>query len=339
MKASGLSFCLLLCLIFALIGILHYFVGYEAGSFVFYLLPIYLASKYGSLSFGIVSGVISILTWGALDAFLVPVFDLELLLWRMAARFLVFLLFSFGIWIIRRREEKERDLIDFIIHDLRDPLSAIDGYLKLIRTKVDGKIAPKEVDLVDRCQIACSRMKTLVNSILDLSRLESSIMPVRTDRVDIPVLVNAVIKEVSVFAERDKVNLEELCESGASCISTDRELLFRMLVNLLSNAIKVSAHGDTVTLHVSETTPGYVNFDVKDHGPGISPLDQKKLFVKFSQLDLWGKEIHKGSGMGLAFVRSAAKALGGGVTVESFPGEGTIFKLKLPTYSLGIRGR
>lgn len=228
-----------------------------------------------------------------------------------------------------RLEQVREDLVHMIIHDLRNPLSSIMSGLDLIRAAVMDPSLNLPVDqLFDVAQRSGERLFMLIDSILDLARLEAGKTELRREPIPVSELVRETIEQVQPLALGREVHLETRIPSDLPPVLGDRELLRRVLVNLLDNALKYTPAGGRVTVTAEKLSPETLLFAVADTGPGIPLEHQARIFDRFARVP--GQRT-RGTGIGLAFCKLAVEAHGGKIWVESRPGEGATFKFTLPT--------
>ncbi|RME36633.1 MAG: PAS domain-containing sensor histidine kinase [Thermoflexia bacterium] len=227
-----------------------------------------------------------------------------------------------------RLEQVREDLVHMIIHDLRNPLSSIMSGLDLIRAAVMDSSLNLPVDqLFDVTRRSGERLFTLIDSILDLARLEAGKTELRWELIPVSELVRETIEQVQPLALGREVHLETRIPSNLPPVLGDRELLRRVLVNLLDNALKYTPAGGRVTVTAERLSPETLLFAVADTGPGIPLEHQARIFDRFARVP--GQRTG-GTGLGLAFCKLAVEAHGGKIWVESRPGEGATFKFTLP---------
>jgi len=176
-------------------------------------------------------------------------------------------------------------------------------------------------------------MTSPINSILDLSRLESGKMPMNRQALQVRDLIGAAFREVSVLAKRAGVTLDSVIAEGIDYVYADYSLTLRILVNLLSNAIKASPAQTAVTVQVELNDQQKVVFAVTDLGHGIPKNYLQRIFDRFVQLEMRGTGILTGSGLGLAFCKLATKAHGEQIWGKSGVHGRTAFKFTLPSTS------
>ncbi|MFH1791771.1 MAG: HAMP domain-containing sensor histidine kinase [Candidatus Omnitrophota bacterium] len=319
-----------------IIGFLDYITGPNLGFFLFYLIPVAFISWVAGLMYGVIVAFIAGFTWLAADL-CAREFNITLYLeaWNTLIRLLVFLFVAFALWRIRVNEERQREITEFIVHDLRNPLSAIRDVLGILNEGISSKLSAEERSLLEAASTSCRRAITLVNSILDLSRLESGKMPVSMAEIRAGDVLTRATADVSVYARRSGVAIKADCGDRDKVIYSDRELLLRVLINLLGNAIKASAHGSAVSIRVFAPDPDHLAFSVEDTGPGIPKDMQNKLFGRFSQVGTY--PVSSGSGLGLNFCKLAVSEMGGRIRLDSEAGKGTSVVVVLPVKTAVVR--
>jgi PAS domain S-box-containing protein len=227
-----------------------------------------------------------------------------------------------------RIERLKNEFVSIVSHELRTPLTSIRGSLGLLDGGVVGQLEPRTSSLVKIALSNTERLIRLVNDILDLDKIETGKLELRSEVLDPVDLANEAIAEISAYADESGVTLVR--EFEPSCkLSGDRDRLLQVLINLLSNAIKFSKSGDTVRVELEEIAPGAVRFSVVDEGPGIARDQLAKLFRKFSQLDESSTRSAGGSGLGLAISKAIVDAHGGVIGVDSQPGVGSRFHFEI----------
>jgi PAS domain S-box-containing protein len=235
----------------------------------------------------------------------------------------------------RRLSQMRQDLTDMIIHDLRSPLTAVVGGVQfasdLIDAEKDTAMVKHSLEMADQ---SCARLMTLVDSLLDISRLESGQMPLERQPVQLPQLAQSVIQQMTSLAEKELVTLHLQTMPQIPLVDVDADLVSRVLVNLVDNALKHSPRQGVVTIKIApepDETPGqpaqYVECTVLDMGPGIPDESRQRVFERFAQLD--GRR--RGKGLGLAFCKLAVQAHGGRIWIDDNPrGRGSAIHFTVP---------
>jgi len=228
--------------------------------------------------------------------------------------------------LLRLREE----LSAMLVHDLRNPLGAIATGLDLLE---QAPIAADETEYVTTVIAAMvrsvRRMRRLVDTLLDIARLEEGEVVLWLQPLDLRLLIKGAIMEERPLAERLGITLTSRLPTDLQAVLADRDIIQRVLVNLLDNALKFTPSGGRVWVKVKPETE-VMRVEVIDTGLGIPPEDRIRIFEKFTQVQ--GQiGTRRGSGLGLAFCRMAVEAHGGHIWVEDGPkGKGSRFIFTIP---------
>ena len=218
--------------------------------------------------------------------------------------------------------------MSFVVHDLRAPLGNMLTALDMLQTR---EVAPEPDntwdELIKLGQASGKRMLILVNSLLDLSRLESGKLEVQREEVALGELFAESVAQVILTAEYKQVVIKSEIDPRVTAVSADPALTQRIIVNLLNNAIKFSPTNGEIALRAMLSPANEVVINVQDHGPGIPAEWQRRVFAKFGQVS-GGKT--GGSGLGLTFCKLAVEAQDGRIWLESEKGQGTILSFSLP---------
>jgi len=225
-------------------------------------------------------------------------------------------------------ERVREDLTHTIVHDLRNPLGSIMSSLQLIHTAyVEQDVTEPVMKLVHIAMRSGQKMYRLINSLLDLGRLEAGETELKKTFVSPESLVQEAMDQVQPLALNRAQVLETRVNPALPTVLADGELTVRVLTNLLDNAVKFTPKGGHITLSVDETAEG-IQFAVSDTGRGIPSDSRQRVFDRFTRLkDAKG---FKGSGLGLSFCKVAVEAHGGRIWVESELGHGSTFFFTLP---------
>jgi K+-sensing histidine kinase KdpD len=228
---------------------------------------------------------------------------------------------------LRRSDETKTALLRAVSHDLRSPLTAImaAGEALSSETIADGD---RRV-LAEAVAAEASRLSSLVDKLLDLSRLEAGHAPPRTDWCSIEEVITAAVEDLG---ERGDA-VEVAVDPDLPFVRADAAQLERAFVNLLENAVRFSAGGRVLVR--ARARADRIALEVVDRGPGIPGDDLERVFEPFYQRP--DDRSHEGSGLGLAIVRGLVAVNGGRVWAESAPGQGTTFTVELPLGSAAER--
>jgi signal transduction histidine kinase/CheY-like chemotaxis protein/HPt (histidine-containing phosphotransfer) domain-containing protein len=224
-------------------------------------------------------------------------------------------------------------------HEIRTPLNGILGFTQLLRDQPDGD-AEERRDHLQTIHDSGRHLLTLINDVLDISKIESGQMEVESARCSPHEVIAATVSILRVRAQERGLNLDyfwkgEIPES----IQTDPVRLRQILMNLVGNAIKFTEVGSVqIAARIQNGESPQFVIDVMDTGVGIDPEARQRIFDPFVQADSSITRRFGGSGLGLSISRRLARLLGGDLTVESQPGRGSVFTLVIPTGSLeGVR--
>ncbi|MBL8044964.1 MAG: GAF domain-containing protein [Anaerolineales bacterium] len=223
-------------------------------------------------------------------------------------------------------EEMRNDLISMIFHDLRSPLGNILSSLDVVQASIPEDSETEQM-LLKIATRSAMRMSRMVDSLLDLRRLEAGQVNLNREQTDVGVLVGDAIEQVSPVAEGKGIELRKDISPRLPMIDIDADMIRRVIINLIENAVKYTPSGTTVTT-AARAGATELTFSVKDNGPGIPPAEQQRIFSKFTRLR--HEAAPKGLGLGLAFCKFAVEAHGGRIWVESQLGQGANFSFTMP---------
>jgi PAS domain S-box-containing protein len=225
-------------------------------------------------------------------------------------------------------EQMREDLTHMVVHDLRNPLGSIMGSLQLIHTAfVEHDETLPVTKLLRIAMRSGQKLYMLIDSLLDMGRLEAGDTELNKASVNIDMVVQEAIDQIEPFALSKRQALSVEVAPDLPRASADRDLILRVLTNLLDNAIKFTRRGGDIMLGV-ELGEDEVVFTVSDTGVGIPPEYRHRIFDRFLRLE--NADGVKGTGLGLAFCKLAVEAHGGRIWVESEEGQGSQFKFTLP---------
>lgn len=311
----------------AIITTIDYFT--EPDLLILYLIPIILVDWFAGEKPGVILAVASAIAWFAADV-LSTTHDTTGVVpyWNLAVRSVIFLTVTYmlsGLLATRKRHE---ELMHFIIHDLRSPLTNVLTGLQTLRQMRENRMSESEQEMLDMALISSNRMLTLINSLLDLPRLENRKMPVQTREVSVDELVNNSLAVVALWAAQNRVKIVYEADPQVNTVIADPDITTRVLVNLLSNALKYTPPDSTITIRTRASEAGVVTFSVTDQGPGIPPEWVEKVFDKYAQVE--ARKEGASTGLGLTFCQLAVEAQKGRIWIESELGKGTTVLFTLP---------
>jgi PAS domain S-box-containing protein len=218
-------------------------------------------------------------------------------------------------------------------HELRTPLTAMLGFADILGEEIFGQLNEKQLRSVQQIQESGRHLVSLINDILDLSKIEAGKLEMEVGPVQIQTVCQASLQFIKPAAQQKRLTVSSTYDQSALTLQADERRLRQILVNLLSNAVKFTPENGKIGLDVvSDASHQLIHFTVWDTGIGISPEDIPRLFQPFVQLDSRLERQYAGTGLGLALVRRMVEMHGGTVSVESegIPGRGTRFTVSLP---------
>ena len=228
---------------------------------------------------------------------------------------------------LRKLEVLQDNLTHMIVHDMRSPLLGLTGNLELLEMDAEKKLNGDDLDLLKNARSSGGILVGMVNSLLDISRMEQGQMPLNVTKSDMDVLIQNAINSLGSLTKQ--VSLHYQKQSPPMMVNCDANLVTRVIANLVGNAIKFTPEGGQVT--VSEESNGTeVTLCVADTGRGIPREYHAKIFEKFGQVEARQQREMYSTGLGLTFCKLAVEAHGGEIGVESEPDKGSVFWFTLP---------
>ncbi|HEU5174614.1 MAG TPA: sensor histidine kinase [Gemmatimonadaceae bacterium] len=234
-------------------------------------------------------------------------------------------------------ETKSRFLSD-VGHELRTPLASIANLSRLLLDRVDGDLTPEQEHQLTLIRRSADSVIELVNDLLDLAKIESGIVTLRPTEFTVAEVFAALRGMFRPLVPSESVVLVFDEPTGLPSLHTDEGRLSQILRNFISNALKFTERGE-VRVRADVVGDGAIRFLVRDTGIGIAPEDQEHIFREFTQVEHRLQKRAKGTGLGLPLSRRLAELLGGEITMESTPGEGSTFAVTIPTTAPEANGR
>ncbi|HUZ78927.1 MAG TPA: ATP-binding protein [Chloroflexota bacterium] len=223
------------------------------------------------------------------------------------------------------------DFVGVVSHELRTPLTSIKGSVDLLLDADTGDLNTTQRRFLNTIRRSSDRLIDLVNDLLDLSRLEAGRLQLDCHPLDVTYLAQDTVNGLSnLFVQRKQIVHTEL-ERDLPPVLADRQRLEQVLINLLGNASKYTPEQGSITV-AAHRQENHVVIDVADSGPGLSTGEAQRVFEKFYRVGDSLTQQQQGSGLGLAIVRSLVELHGGEVSVQSEPGQGATFSIRLPVY-------
>jgi PAS domain S-box-containing protein len=212
-------------------------------------------------------------------------------------------------------------------HELRTPLNAITGFTRIVRRKGEGSLPQKQLENLDKVLVSADHLLNLINTILDIAKIEAGRMDVQQHAFSLPALVDLVMGTTQPLI-KPGVKLVSDLQPGLETIHSDPEKIKQILINLISNAAKFT-HTGTISV-CGRAARDLIQICVEDTGIGIAPEALERIFEEFQQADSSTTRQYGGTGLGLSISKHLARLLDGDLTVASQEGVGSTFTLTIP---------
>lgn len=230
-----------------------------------------------------------------------------------------------------REIDKAKDLLlSNVSHELRTPLATIDGYIDMFRDGELGEISDTQRDTLSVMSRNAQRLLTLINEMIEFSRMEIRGVRLRLSLFSPSVLLREAASSARPTATSKNLEFAVQTDADVPFIWSDRSKLGQVIGILVSNAVKFSKEGGRIELSVERRGVTGVAISVRDEGIGIDPRNQARVFNKFYQVDSSMTRRYEGTGIGLSIAKSIVDAHGGRIELESTPGKGSTFTVVLP---------
>jgi len=236
---------------------------------------------------------------------------------------------------VKEADRAKSEFIDFVAHELKQPMTAMQGYAKLLTMGVGGQLNDTQNQFVEVINSNVERMSKLVNDLLEISRLEAGRTKLRLEPVDLQEVLEEILTNTRTEIEARHHIVEIDAPQELPPVLGDRERLVQILTNLVSNAYKYTPNGGLIRIVVDgqdrpDVPPGHIYVRVSDTGIGMSPQDLLRLEEKFFRADHELVREQSGTGLGVSITRNLVALHGGELQVESEPGQGSTFGFTLP---------
>jgi len=226
-------------------------------------------------------------------------------------------------------DKMKSDFFSSVAHELRNPLSSIKMGIGLLLGGTEGPITEGQKELLALIDGESDRLIKLINSLLDLAKMEAGMMTYHFEQKDLAPLIDQVIKEMRPLVETKKISLESKMTEELPILKIDPERILQVLRNIIGNAVKFTPHGGYVKVSTRPVDHG-VEVAVADTGPGIPGEHLSTIFEKFRQAPHQGLNQYRGTGLGLAIAKQIVNHHGGKIWAESEAGRGSTFIFVLP---------
>ncbi|MDB4798985.1 ATP-binding protein [Verrucomicrobia bacterium] len=227
---------------------------------------------------------------------------------------------------LEKATQAKSEFLCSMSHEIRTPLNGIIGAAELLESEDLSEEASQYSGIIQHCS---DSLLSLVNDILDLSKIESGTLELDIHRFQLLPLIESVRSIVSSRAEKKGLSLVIDCEEGLDFVVADEGRLQQVLLNLLTNAVKFTQTG-SVRLRATRLEPNLVQFTVTDTGPGMTETELALIGQPFVQVGTNQETRHEGSGLGLSIVKSLTHGMGGTLEITSVIGKGSMFNATFP---------
>jgi len=219
-------------------------------------------------------------------------------------------------------------------HELRTPLNAVIGFSEVLLERMFGEVNEKQEEYLQDILSSGKHLLSLINDILDLSKIEAGRMELEALPFDLPAALDNALTLIKERAARNSIGLAVHVDPRIGEVVADERKVKQVLLNLLSNAVKFTPEGGTITM-TAILNGGMVEISVADTGIGIAPEDQAAVFEEFRQVGTDYARKREGTGLGLALARRLVELHGGALTLQSELGKGSTFTFTIPVRAHG----
>ena len=236
--------------------------------------------------------------------------------------------------LLLESQRLRQEMSDLIIHDLRNPLGNIYTALNMLELVLPQEVFAQNRELMEIANISYERMQNLIESLLDVARLETGDLPLELSRLNLPIMIELVKTMFTFSLERREIDFRIVLPGELPVVYADEDRIRRVLTNLVDNAVKFSPKGGFIEVVVKvDEAEDCLMVSVADAGPGIPAEERERIFERFTQVQSEGgqKKSRRGYGLGLVFCRLAMRAHNGRIWVEDGSnGVGSRFVFTLP---------
>jgi signal transduction histidine kinase len=231
---------------------------------------------------------------------------------------------------LRQASELKTKFLSNMSHEFRTPLNSVLALSRLLLDRLDGELTPEQERQVGYIRRSAESLLELVNDLLDLAKVEAGKVDIKPSAFTVGELFGGLRGALRPLLTSQAVELIFEIPDRVPNLFTDEGKVTQILRNLISNALKFTEQGEVRVSASFDADKERIGLSVRDTGIGIAPQDQARIFDEFSQVETKIQKRVKGTGLGLPLSRSLAELLGGELTVESIPGQGSVFTLSIP---------
>lgn len=237
-------------------------------------------------------------------------------------------------------ERMKQDFVAMVSHDLRTPLTSVQGFLSLLSIDAYGKLNDAGKESLSLTEDSVDRLIALVNDLLDIEKMESGMLSLQIENCKASDIVKRAVDAVASLAAQKAINIKSSIQEHSE-VKADGDRIVQVMVNLLGNAIKFSPEGSDILIAEREVD-GFIELQVRDFGRGIPKHLTESIFDRFKQVELSDEKVEGGSGLGLAICKAIVERHGGKIGVDSpddgvigHPAGGSQFWFRLPKATIG----
>jgi signal transduction histidine kinase len=231
-------------------------------------------------------------------------------------------------------DRRQLEFLTVISHDLRTPLNSVIGFSQLLLEGTEGELNQEQQVDVQKILNSGRHLLSLVNDVVDISKIESGMIELSLGRVDVREVIRHSLEATSALPRGGPIGLSTDLPDDLPAVHADETRLLQILINLVGNALKFTTEGE-VRVGAGRESPRMLTVRVKDTGPGIPESDLERVFGEFEQVRSKESAANKGTGLGLAITKRLVEMHGGEISAANRPGGGAVFSFTLPVYPEG----
>lgn len=239
---------------------------------------------------------------------------------------------------LERLNQLKSDFLSTVSHELKTPLTAIKGYVSLMKNRKIGPVNQQQLKCLTIADERVDHLNNLISDLLDLSKIEAAQYAIRPKSDDISLLIKNTVSSLKPIFQHKKLHLDVQIPDDLASVYMDAPKINQVLTNLLSNAIKFTPSDGKIRIKVIQNVSktgssgkGFVQVDISDTGIGLAPEEMDKIFGKFYQVDHSATREYDGTGLGLPIAKEIVELHGGKIWVRNRKEAGSTFSFTLPT--------
>ena len=232
---------------------------------------------------------------------------------------------------LERRNSEINTFYHTLAHELKTPLTAAREFVSIVMDQIAGPVNGDQQEYLGTAKACCDQIKTYIDDLLDMTRLETGKLALEQKRGSIDKVVSLIVAETSSVAKENQLSLCQEITPGLPAVLIDERRIIQVLTNLISNAIKFTPEGGKIVVSARPAAKSnFISIAVADSGVGIDARHCERIFDRLYQVNKDDAKVKGGLGIGLSLCREIVRLHGGTITVESEPGHGTRFTFTVP---------